>query len=164
VDIRFGAPDADGQQNRNLVVISGKEEDCLDCRDHLLNMEEEFLQDIADEAYLKPPSRNGAQGFTRQAPQEYVVKNAPWNKDSSPSSAGSGDNAPPAENDAQKDGGEAPAPKAKGKDQGKAPAKKPLDLTSNEDFPTFAPGKRNGGPAPVDGNKPAATWVRPSKK
>jgi len=164
VDIRFGAPDADGQQNRNLVVISGKEEDCLDCRDHLLNMEEEFLQDIADEAYLKPPSRNGAQGFTRQAPQEYVVKNAPWNKDSSPSGAGSGDNAPPAENDAQKDGGEAPAPKAKGKDQGKAPAKKPLDLTSNEDFPTFAPGKRNGGPAPVDGNKPAATWVRPSKK
>jgi len=164
VDIRFGAPDADGQQNRNLVVISGKEEDCLDCRDHLLNMEEEFLQDIADEAYLKPPSRNGAQGFTRQAPQEYVVKNAPWNKDSSPSAAGSGDNAPPAEIDAQNDGGEAPAPKAKGKDQGKAPAKKPLDLTSNEDFPTFAPGKRNGGPAPVDGNKPAATWVRPSKK
>ena len=53
VDIRFGAPDADGQQNRNLVVISGKEEDCLDCRDHLLNMEEEFLQDIADEVKRK---------------------------------------------------------------------------------------------------------------
>ena len=49
VDIRFGAPGADGEQNRNLVVISGKEEDCFDCRDHLLNMEEEFLQDIADE-------------------------------------------------------------------------------------------------------------------
>ena len=55
VDIRFGAPDADGQQNRNLVVISGKEEDCLDCRDHLLNMEEEFLQDIADEVKRKLP-------------------------------------------------------------------------------------------------------------
>ena len=60
--------------------------------------------------------------------------------------------------------GEAPAPKAKGsRDHAKAPPKKPLDLTSNEDFPTFA-GKRNGGPAPVDGNKPAATWVRPAKK
>lgn len=164
VDIRFGATDADGQQNRNLVVISGKEEDCLDCRDHLLNMEEEFLQDIADEAYLKPPSRQGAEGFSRQAPQEYVVKNAPWNRDNSPSAAGSGESASNGNNDARKDGGEAPAPKAKGsRDHAKAPPKKPLDLTSNEDFPTFA-GKRNGGPAPVDGNKPAATWVRPAKK
>ena len=49
VDIRFGAADSDGQQNRNLVVISGNEENCFDCRDHLLNMEEEFLQDIADQ-------------------------------------------------------------------------------------------------------------------
>ena len=55
MDIRFGATDADGQQNRNLVVISGKEEDCLDCRDHLLNMEEEFLQDIADQVRLWNP-------------------------------------------------------------------------------------------------------------
>jgi len=164
VDIRFGAPDADGQQNRNLVVISGKEEDCFDCRDHLLNMEEEFLQDIADEAYLKPPSRQEAGNFSRQAPQEYVVKNAPWNRDNSPS-AGAGDsNAPNAENVAQPDGDDAPAikPKSKG-NKSKAPAGKPLDLTSNEDFPTFA-GKRNGGPMPVDGGKPAATWVRPAKK
>jgi len=167
VDIRFGAPDADGQQNRNLVVISGKEEDCLDCRDHLLNMEEEFLQDIADEAYLKPPSRQGAEGFSRPSPQEYVVKNAPWNRDSSPSTASAGGDAAAAkqENGAQHDGDEAPAPKAKPKAKGNkaAPVGKPLDLTSNEDFPTFV-GKRSAGPAPVEGNKPAATWVRPSKK
>jgi len=163
VDIRFGAPDADGQQNRNLVVISGKEEDCFDCRDHLLNMEEEFLQDIADQEYLKPPSRQGAEGFSRQAPQEYVVKNAPWNRDNSPSTAGAGDAAASnAENGAQQDGDDVPATKGKAKGKGKG-ASKPLDLTSNEDFPTFA-GKRNGGPAPVDGNKPAATWVRPAKK
>lgn len=163
VDIRFGAQDEDGQQNRNLVVISGNEENCLDCRDHLLNMEEEFLQDIADEAYLKPPSRQGGDSFSRQAPQEYVVKNAPWNRDNSPSaSVAAGDNAHV--NEATKDGGEAPAPKSKGKDPAKGGPKKPLDLTSNEDFPTFVK-KRNGGPAPVDAAaKPAATWVRPARK
>jgi len=163
VDIRFGAADADGQQNRNLVVISGNEECCLDCRDHLLNMEEEFLQDIADEEYLKPPSRRGPDTHSRQGPQEYVVKNAPWNKDSSPSTGGSGDNASPAPSEAQKDGDEAPAPKPKTKNEPKAAPKKPLDLTSNEDFPSFAV-KRNGGPAPVDGSKPMATWVRPARK
>jgi len=160
VDIRFGAADSDGQQNRNLVVISGNEENCFDCRDHLLNMEEEFLQDIADQEYLKPPSRQGADGFSRPAPQEYVVKNAPWNRDSSPSVGGDTANAD------SHNGDDAPAPKGKGKGKAPAPAPaKPLDLTSNEDFPTFAPGKRNGGPAPVDtANKPAATWVRPAKK
>ena len=55
--------------------------------------------------YLKPPSRQGAEGFSRQAPQEYVVKNAPWNRDNSPSTAGAGDAAASnAENGAQQDG------------------------------------------------------------
>ena len=60
------------------------------------------------QAYLKPPSRQGAEGFSRPSPQEYVVKNAPWNRDSSPSTASAGGDAAAAaakqENGAQHDG------------------------------------------------------------
>ena len=39
----------------------GAEDAVLDCKDHLLNLEEEFLQDVIDrlamEEYLKPKSR-----------------------------------------------------------------------------------------------------------
>lgn len=41
VDIKF--PRAE-DENPNLVSISGPEEHVLDCKDHLLNLEEEYLQ------------------------------------------------------------------------------------------------------------------------
>lgn len=43
VDIKFPRPE---DENPNLVTISGHEENVLDCKDHLLNLEEEFLQVI----------------------------------------------------------------------------------------------------------------------
>ena len=41
VDIRFPGRDSD---NPNLVVITGTEEAVMDCRDHLLNLEEEYVR------------------------------------------------------------------------------------------------------------------------
>lgn len=40
VDIRMPGRDAD---DLDLVVISGKEDDVLDCRDYLLNLEDEYV-------------------------------------------------------------------------------------------------------------------------
>lgn len=44
VDIRFPRADA---PDPDIIVISGNEDDCLDCRDHLLNTEEEFVSGFA---------------------------------------------------------------------------------------------------------------------
>jgi len=151
VDIRFGAQDENGEHNKNLVVISGKDEDAQDCAEHLRNLEEEYLQDIADEEinrqYLLPPSRQGNDNTTRQGPAEYKLKNAPWSRSESPTVNG---DAHVTNGDAAKNGDDSgPKPSSKAK---------PLDLTSNEDFPTFV----GRGPAPSD--RPGPTWVRPARK
>jgi len=41
VDIRMPGRDA---ADPNLVIISGREDDVLDCREHLLNLEEEYVR------------------------------------------------------------------------------------------------------------------------
>ncbi|KAH3827192.1 hypothetical protein DPMN_129122, partial [Dreissena polymorpha] len=58
VDLRFPR----GDEDKDLIVISGAEDDVYECRDHLLNIEEEFLQDVIDNEYiqsLQKPSRSG---------------------------------------------------------------------------------------------------------
>lgn len=40
VDIRFPRGP---EENPDIIYISGGEDDCYDCRDHLLNIEEEFV-------------------------------------------------------------------------------------------------------------------------
>lgn len=40
VDVRFPRGDA---ENKDLVEITGQEDDCYDCRDELLNLEEEYV-------------------------------------------------------------------------------------------------------------------------
>ncbi|KAK7477919.1 hypothetical protein BaRGS_00030828, partial [Batillaria attramentaria] len=82
VDIRFPRNDA---SDPDLVTVTGPEDAVIDCKDHLLNLQEEFLQDVVDQEYLqelqRPPSKmqepsrshsNKAQGF--------VVRNAPWDR------------------------------------------------------------------------------------
>jgi len=74
----------DNDPDPDLVIIMGKEEQVLDCKDHLQNLEEEFLQDVIDrewmESYTKPKSKeedqggkgkNGGSGFQ-------VGAGAPW--------------------------------------------------------------------------------------
>lgn len=40
VDIRFPRQE---ESDPNLIVIQGLEEDCYECKDHLLNLEEEYV-------------------------------------------------------------------------------------------------------------------------
>jgi type II secretory pathway component GspD/PulD (secretin) len=87
VDIKFPR---DGDEDMNHVTVMGKEEDVEQCKDHLLNLEEEYMQDVSEapkksagvtyenlfESAMKKP--NNKAGF--------VVQGAPWerapNKDS----------------------------------------------------------------------------------
>ncbi|XP_052081432.1 vigilin-like [Mytilus californianus] len=83
VDIRFPrGPD----ENPDIIYISGGEDDCYDCRDHLLNIEEEFLQDFIDQEYLKQltkPQRD--QGPRKERPGAgFTVTDAPWNQSQVP--------------------------------------------------------------------------------
>lgn len=41
VDIRFAGREA---EDKDLVIIRGKEDNVLDCKDHLLNLEEEYVR------------------------------------------------------------------------------------------------------------------------
>ncbi|GFT30691.1 vigilin [Nephila pilipes] len=82
VDIRFprsSDPDPD------IVVIQGAEDDVLDAKDHLLNLEEEYLQDLREKdlmrQYTMPPSRNGTHDSEgNRNDKGFVVKGAPWDK------------------------------------------------------------------------------------
>ena len=50
VDLRFPGRDAD---NPDLVVITGVEDAVLDCRDHLLQLEDEFVSNSAEKAVIR---------------------------------------------------------------------------------------------------------------
>ena len=66
-----------------LLQIMGGEEGVLDCKDHLLNIQEEYLQDAIDEEYLreyeKPPSRSADKSLSKNSTSDgfKVVKGAP---------------------------------------------------------------------------------------
>ncbi|XP_042900399.1 vigilin [Parasteatoda tepidariorum] len=85
VDIRFprqNDPDPD------VVVIQGDEDDVLDAKDYLLNLEEEYVQDMKERdlmrQYTHPPSRNGTHDSDEGHYNDkgFVVKGAPWDKKS----------------------------------------------------------------------------------
>ncbi|CAL8135568.1 unnamed protein product [Orchesella dallaii] len=81
VDIRFPRPNDD---NPNLVVVSGPNEDkVLDAREHLLNLEEEYLQDVTESEYMQRfirSSNAGGESNKKSDKQSngFVVKGAPW--------------------------------------------------------------------------------------
>merc|ERR1712088_316886 len=74
----------EGDPNPHMVIIMGNEEGVLDCKDHLLNIQEEFLQDAIDKelltAYEKPPSRSADKSLAKNSHTDgfKVVKGAPW--------------------------------------------------------------------------------------
>lgn len=81
VDIRF--PRTDG--NPDLVVISGAEDACEECKEHLILLEEEYMEDVRERqderdlmsSYMvnRNPSSGGRGG---NQSGEFVVKDAPW--------------------------------------------------------------------------------------
>lgn len=81
VDIRFPGRDA---KDPNLVVVSGAEDAVLECKDHLLNLQEEYLQDINESEvlsqYQHPQSRHDDSNRpgSQTPPEGYTVRGAPW--------------------------------------------------------------------------------------
>lgn len=82
VDIRFP------KQDSNLVVITGIEENCEACKEHLLMLEEEYMEEVLEraeerdmmEAYMAPSSRrSGGNNRNGNDAFGFVVKDAPWN-------------------------------------------------------------------------------------
>merc|ERR1712045_686153 len=75
---REGAPDSD-----KVVTMGHDQDSVLDCRDHLLNIAEEYEQEVMDkealDAYLKPASRaNEAQEKKSNKGKGFEVTKAPW--------------------------------------------------------------------------------------
>lgn len=81
VEIRF--PRSTEGSNPNLVSISGNDIDRIyDARDHLLNLEEEYIQDVTENEYMQQFVRDGNQGKETGKKEKqsngFVVKGAPW--------------------------------------------------------------------------------------
>ncbi|KAK7093511.1 hypothetical protein V1264_007247 [Littorina saxatilis] len=81
VDIRFPRDSGDP----DVVTITGPEDAVYDCKDHLLNIQEEFMQDIVDQEYLqdlqRPPSKSSDEPRNRRSGEQakgFVVRDAPW--------------------------------------------------------------------------------------
>jgi len=84
VEIKFPR-DNERDENPNAVTIIGSEEAVSDAKDHLLNLEEEFLQDVID----MPGPREVTNDFStvlesamnhRTKKEGFVVQGAPWEK------------------------------------------------------------------------------------
>jgi len=74
----------DGDANPDLVTIMGDEEGVADCKDHLLNIQEEYLQDELDRESVQQlaPSRIAQQEQAKKKANNnnkgFEVKGAPW--------------------------------------------------------------------------------------
>jgi predicted PilT family ATPase len=91
VDIKFPR---EGDADMNHVTVMGKEEDVEACKDHLLNLEEEYMQDVSEapkqggnvtyeNLFENAMKKNSHAGGGKSG---FVVQGAPWerapNKDS----------------------------------------------------------------------------------
>ncbi|KAK7600960.1 hypothetical protein V9T40_008401 [Parthenolecanium corni] len=73
VEIRFPR---ENDPDPNVVIVSGEEEKVLDCKDYLLNLEEDFLQDVQDEIEA---DGNGNTQMNKND-SGFVVKGGPWDQ------------------------------------------------------------------------------------
>ncbi|CAG5861772.1 high density lipoprotein binding protein a isoform 1-T1 [Menidia menidia] len=80
VDLRF--PQS-GAADPNRVTVIGRPELVDEAIDHLLNLEEEYMVDVAENeakmAYMRPPSGSSAAMDEQRGPSKgFVVREAPW--------------------------------------------------------------------------------------
>ncbi|KAG8302744.1 hypothetical protein J6590_025019 [Homalodisca vitripennis] len=63
----------------DLVIITGNENDCEEAKDHLLNLEEEYLQDVSEPPTYREETNNffGNHNVKSEA-SGFVVKGGPW--------------------------------------------------------------------------------------
>ncbi|CAG0880927.1 unnamed protein product, partial [Darwinula stevensoni] len=81
VDIRFPRQE---DTDPNRVVIMGHEEDIQEAKDYLLNLEEEFLQDVTDSEMYYRPSRYADDDTPKGDSKSFVVKGGPWEQGPAP--------------------------------------------------------------------------------
>jgi len=90
VDIKFPRSD---DADLNLVTITGPEEKVVDAKEHLLNLAEEYMQDVLENEELnsyRAPSSNpadGARGNRRGGDGDndgFVVAGGPWEQQTAP--------------------------------------------------------------------------------
>merc|ERR1719391_476907 len=78
VDIRLPR---DGDEDPTKVIISGDQDSCEDCIDHLKMLEEEYIQDAAEQDwerdYLKP-TRQVDNKESNKKKDGFHVSKAPW--------------------------------------------------------------------------------------
>jgi len=93
VDIRLPR---DGDEDPTLVIVSGDQDNCDDCIDHLKLLEEEYIQDAAEadweRDYLKP-TREVDNKESNKKKDGFMVSKAPWDVSSAeafPSLGGGG--------------------------------------------------------------------------
>lgn len=71
-----------------MIFSSGKEDDVLDAKDRLLNMEDEFLQDVEHRAedHPSPAPKYTQHNGNHEGPGAtgFVVKGGPWERDQKP--------------------------------------------------------------------------------
>ena len=93
VDIRLPR---EGDSDPSRVVVSGDEDAVLDCIDHLKIIEEEFIQDAADNDWMRQYEKPTRQLDTKDSNKDqkgFYVAKAPWDVSSSeafPSLGGGG--------------------------------------------------------------------------
>lgn len=79
VDIKF--PNRDSG-NPDIVTVTGAEDDVVECKDHLLNLEEEYMQDVHDaemmDQYKYSRSGEAENPKNRRPNPGYIVSGAPW--------------------------------------------------------------------------------------
>ncbi|KAK9747025.1 KH domain [Popillia japonica] len=81
VDIKFPRSD---DADPNMVVITGQDENVQDAKDHLLNLEEEFMQDVIDLENRHPPSytfNNVVESSSNRSNNRgdgFYVQGGPW--------------------------------------------------------------------------------------
>lgn len=142
VDVKFSGRQSD------LVIVKGDSADQVeDACDELKNLEEEYLQDVIDkEAYTHPSSKSADNELKQNGGQSkgFVVKGAPWERQSQTSSATINENNHELKSNGQRTANFNP--------------NEPAPDTSNmEDFPTIV------SSAVADGQSQKMTWG-PSRK
>lgn len=79
VDVKFPRTE---DSDPNLVTITGAAENVADAKEHLLNLEEEYLQDFTDQemlnSYRAPSSGHSMDSPTRAGNNGFMVSGGPW--------------------------------------------------------------------------------------
>ncbi|CAO1311381.1 unnamed protein product [Diamesa hyperborea] len=85
VDIKFPR---EGDADLNAVTLMGTGENVEACKDHLLNLEEEYLQEVAEVAPRQPAAQSYTAMFDKALQKkddkprkkEFIVQGAPWER------------------------------------------------------------------------------------